>query len=606
MGKQQGILRRGSRYFSHFRVPKDLREVIGKEFIREALGTSDFREACRLVAYERMRWQAVFDEERRKMKAKEGPMEGTERVLLSITERQAHELAARYLIRLERKFRDWWEKKGLQTDADERHAAVVSVATEVEIFTGGSEHHAPDDGSSSLRSYLETEGIKCPPTSPAFEVLRPLFRAVEAEHSARKLDVLEGRPLVARDSHFQSVFAHSELPEEKPGTTVAELVKRFTKALRDAERSEATLRTYEMPFRVLREGLGESFLLSGINQERMESLCDLLRKLPVNSMQRYPSLALPQAIEAADKARDARRLSKRTQRNYFNVIVGIFNFAVEKKLMGEHPAKDRWMKQSFGKHESKPKTQFTIEELNRLFRAPLYTGCIDDERGYAKPGKNRPKRGRFWVPLLSLFHGLRSNESCQLHVADVKERDGIPFLSIVVAAEDGEKSDKKLKTARSQREVPLHPELVKLGFLDFVVERRKANDSRRLFPELPSGAKGYYSDVFSKYFPRFASSALGYKSKACFHSLRHAFRDATRAARLSPETVAILGGWQGGEGNPALVMNNYGKGREFFRLLAQDIAKVKFPGLDLSHLHTRKTAEKAPEKKRLSRVIRKR
>ena len=50
---------------------------------------------------------------------------------------------------------------------------------------------------------------------------------------------------------------------------------------------------------------------------------------------------------------------------------------------------------------------FTTDQLNVIFQAPIYTGCVDDERNYGKPGVNRPKRGRFWLPILSLFHGLR-------------------------------------------------------------------------------------------------------------------------------------------------------------------------------------------------------
>ena len=590
MSRQQGLLRRGARFYTNFKTPKDLRKAIGKEHIREALGTSDYREACRKLTYERMRWQAAFDEERRKLQASM-PEERRKRVLLSITEREAYEMAARYLVGLERKFRDFWEKKGMQLDREEREEVIATAGVDLVAHSGGSKHYAPEDGASSVGSYLESEGIECPPTSPAFQALQPLFRAVEAEHAARKMDSLQGKPVQARDTYFREVFAHSPI-EEKPSATVVELVTRYTKTLRESDRSEATMRTYEMPCRILREGLGGDFPLSKINQDTMEKLCDMLRKVPLNSAQRYPRMKLPQAIEAADKARDVRRLNKRTQQNYFTVLKGIFNFAVEKRMMTENPAKDRWLKESLGKPVNKIKTQFSIEELNRIFHAPLFTGCVDDERGYAKTGPNTPRRGRFWVLLLGLFQGLRSNEACQLHIADVKTREGIPYLAIQEEAEGGEKSDKHLKTTRSKRDVPIHPELLKIGFLDFVEERRKANDSPRLFNELPSGAKGYYSHVFSKWFPRFVESALGYASPTSLHSFRHSFRDATRAARLPTESVALLGGWQGGEGNPALVMNDYGRGPEFFRMLARDLAKVKYPGLDLSHLYRKKEPAK--------------
>ena len=75
----------------------------------------------------------------------------------------------------------------------------------------------------------------------------------------------------------------------------------------------------------------------------------------------------------------------------------------------------------FVTEKQQTKAQFTVDELNRLFRTPLYTGCKNDEAGYATVGANKPRRGRFWVPLLSLFHGLRLNEAAQLYTEDVKQ-----------------------------------------------------------------------------------------------------------------------------------------------------------------------------------------
>lgn len=66
MPRQQGLLRRGGRYYCNIKVPKTLREALGKEHIREALKTSDYREACRRVVYENMRWKGFFEEEQRK------------------------------------------------------------------------------------------------------------------------------------------------------------------------------------------------------------------------------------------------------------------------------------------------------------------------------------------------------------------------------------------------------------------------------------------------------------------------------------------------------------------------------------------------------------
>ena len=44
MPRQQGLLQRGSRWYSNFKVPLDLCDAFGKTQIRESLGTSDYRE----------------------------------------------------------------------------------------------------------------------------------------------------------------------------------------------------------------------------------------------------------------------------------------------------------------------------------------------------------------------------------------------------------------------------------------------------------------------------------------------------------------------------------------------------------------------------------
>ncbi len=236
MPKQQGLLRRGGRFYVNIKVPKDLRAAMGKEHIRAALKTSDYREACRRVVYENMRWKTVFDEERGKLAANEAPEQKRKRVLLSLTEREAHEIAARYLIRLEKEFREWWQGEGQEMGDEDRLRVIHDTATEVEVYAGGSEVHRPESGAETVHSCLNEEGLECSSTSPAFEVLRPLLRAVKAEHANRSLDLLEHRPVVARDTHFRDVFAHSPLPKPRQESTVGELLQRFAKAQKDGGR----------------------------------------------------------------------------------------------------------------------------------------------------------------------------------------------------------------------------------------------------------------------------------------------------------------------------------------------------------------------------------
>ena len=68
------------------------------------------------------------------------------------------------------------------------------------------------------------------------------------------------------------------------------------------------------------------------------SYLELLRQFPKNAAQRYSGLTLQQAIVEAKDEATLKRLSGKTLENYFNNIVTILNFAVEKRLISHNPA----------------------------------------------------------------------------------------------------------------------------------------------------------------------------------------------------------------------------------------------------------------------------
>lgn len=584
MPRHTHLLRRGSRYYVNVKVPKDLRGTLKKDIIRKSLNTSDPREAVKRVRIESVLIHDEFEKLRGDSRTDTAP----QRDLSAMSEHEAYSIVFRYFTGLEKMSEDWWATEAPKLEQEELAQALDNLRMDEVGLTGGSEHYQEEDGSFFLNSFLREQRMVCPPDSPIYQKLRELFRRAQLENTRRTMDRIEKHSTMVHDPLFRDVFAHTELTRNgASNSTIGMLLRRFAKAQKDANRSAGTQMTYEIPARIVREVLGEETPVLEITPEDIEKLCELLRQFPKNAAQRYRGLTLQQAIAEAKRRGDAERLGPKTLANYFNNIVTIFNFAVEKRLIPHNPAKDRWLRESFKQQSTSPKTQFTIDELNQLFRAPLYTGCKDDQNGYAIVGPNKPRRGRFWVPLLSLFQGLRCNEAAQLYTEDVKELEGIHYLAIREERDDGSKCEKRLKTKQSKRDVPIHPELIRIGFLDFVATRCKDTASPRLFPELSAGSTGYFSNAFSKWFGRFAETALAHPTNATFHSFRHQFRDATRAARLSVESVARLAGWEKGDPNQNRQVFDYGRGVELLRMLAEDIAKVGYPGLNISHLYTR-------------------
>ncbi len=148
--------------------------------------------------------------------------------------------------------------------------------------------------------------------------------------------------------------------------------------------------------------------------------------------------------------------------------------------------------------------RFTFDELEIIF----------DPDKYSHATRRQPER--FWLPILALFTGARIEELCQLHEADIKFRDGVSYLDI------NEYDDKNVKTEASVREVPLHPVLIRLGFLKYVDAVRSLRlGSKGVFPYLQPNKLGVLSSPASKQFNRYLKF-VGIKttrSKA-FHSFR--------------------------------------------------------------------------------------
>jgi integrase len=67
-----------------------------------------------------------------------------------------------------------------------------------------------------------------------------------------------------------------------------------------------------------------------------------------------------------------------------------------------------------------------------------------------------------WLPWLCALHGCRAGEVSQMRKADVrKDRSGIHYMHLTPEAGS-------MKNEGSERDVPLHPHLIKIGFLSFV------------------------------------------------------------------------------------------------------------------------------------------
>jgi len=112
---------------------------------------------------------------------------------------------------------------------------------------------------------------------------------------------------------------------------------------------------------------------------------------------------------------------------------------------------------------------FSTADIEAIFSGYIYRGTPPANRTKAYPFW-------FWLPLIAYFTGARTNEIAQLDTADIREIDGHPCFDF--CPDDPKAFEaKRIKTGEA-RQVPIHPRLIELGFLEYVDSQRQAKQKK--------------------------------------------------------------------------------------------------------------------------------
>lgn len=343
-------------------------------------------------------------------------------------------------------------------------------------------------------------------------------------------------------------------------------------------RCHRTSEAYRTTERWMAEFFGAETPIKAISRERCRAFVDFLMSVPKNAHKKFPELTLTEAVAATAHDPSVPRINAANVNAYLNKFAGAMNWAELEGFIARNPAKGLRIPDRVRRRDKR--RPFSTAQLERIFRAPLFTGCVDDGHGYARRGPRQPRRARFWIPLIALFSGLRLNEICQLDVTDIIDLDGILCFAVRAGLDD-DGDEKRVKNNASERIVPVHRDLRELGFADFVAAQNRGGH-RKLFPEIMVGSNGYRSKTFSQWFGRFLNSCGAREPLTCFHSFRHCFRDGLRASGASRDISLALGGWTNGSLSGD-VAEAYGQGFPP-HMLQSGINRIRYAGLDLSHL----------------------
>ncbi|WP_232621665.1 site-specific integrase [Thioclava electrotropha] len=251
---------------------------------------------------------------------------------------------------------------------------------------------------------------------------------------------------------------------------------------------------------ILIEYFGRDRLLATITKQDANEVKKVLQALPASRNTKPKLKAMP--LMQVTKEPGHPKISPKTINSHIQMFKMFFDWA-ERHGYAPHVLFDK-MKVAKAKNSDTERKPFSHEQTRHL-----YTELTDNPSGLVRNDSHK------WGMLLGMFSGARLNEICQLDIGDVQQDGGLWFLNITDEGND----TKSVKSQAGRRKVPLHAELIRLGFLDFVDSRR---GSARLFPDYSYHANGGYGRNLGRWCNESFLPKLGIKqSGLVFHSLRH-------------------------------------------------------------------------------------
>lgn len=503
------LMRRGSMSYVRVRVPKDLVELVGCSEVRRSLGPLRFHEARLLAARTGSKLKEAFE-----------------------MMRNANDLTKQEVLNL---IRDCFA--GLSENYGQ---AYQLQSTEID-FELAEQQAMADEHMSALVPQVEIRSFDPQTLLRAKRLVADRGVDLTGVHDARLMEIIEGvvRAMIEADRQFSFRLTDRLTPyvPEDPlflgdarnckqgiGLTVDELIEEYCKAKR-FEWTAKTMKTHRPKLKLLSDFLGGDTRAESVTRDDMRPYPEALARLKKNY-----HLGVAKSLQSSQTNVESARIQASTATTILARATAMFRWAHAQGFISSNPAVNLTITAPKKKKGHRSRRPFTEAELRTLFSAPLFTGCESRYRRFV-PGSKIIKDEYFFIPAILFYTGARLGEIVQLHFTDCVIDGPTPYLSINENsdAKHGEEGYKSVKSDAGVRLIPIHPDLMALGFGDFVKWQRKGAKAKdRVFYRIKFGEDGQPSTVFSKWFGRFMDK-IGLTDPALVaHSFRHTAEDYFR------------------------------------------------------------------------------
>ena len=287
-----------------------------------------------------------------------------------------------------------------------------------------------------------------------------------------------------------------------------------------------------------------------ITRDTVLGFLTVLKQLPKNMSkhQIYAGKSIAEVLEMQPQD----TLSDTTIINYLVRVNSFFTWAMRVGYIDRNPADGVKHGKTKMVRPDELRKAYSREDLRKLVSA--YLGMVPEDKA-----KFAAFPDRFWLPVISLYSGMRLNEICQLNTNDIAQDAETGIWYFHIEASDGD--EKMIKSASARRKIPLHGELVMLGLLDYRACMVKSG-APRLWMNLKLSGRGYHKSFANWFLGNGTGTKSGFlrkhvttDDKLNFHSFRHTFIDTLKQKRVDEMILAEMAG----HSNKSMTFGRYGK-----------------------------------------------
>lgn len=353
---------------------------------------------------------------------------------------------------------------------------------------------------------------------------------------------------------------------------LSELIKKYQAENIEKEHSKKTQNKYAQCL-ALTISYFDDIFVDTITPEQGRHFREVLKSLPIGlktkDMQQSP------LHELIKKSGQTQTISVQTANSHLQKVSHFFDWGVSLGYLTQNPIPQEPLPTPRINHKD-DRLVITNEEATKVFNHPIFT----KHQGIKTKKIQQPYH--FWLPLICLFTGMRPGEACQLYTNDIENVNGVMCIRI-----DNRYEQQRLKTPNAKRYIPIHQQLIELGFLVFVNDKTKLHpENRRLFPEIKL-IQDSFATKPGEWFNRNLRDRQSLPDHVTLYSFRHYFRDKLLAQHPSDEYLNKIMGHQTSSYGSSLpndqkAMKELINQLEYSSIVAQVLT---YPNLAIFHSH---------------------